>query len=159
MLVPILNVLGAPNAVLCAAVLMAIAARLFSGTDRQKTVSIVIAVAYAVLIAANHSGKIIDIIYAKGLRRDASWVQFARWNALSRVEVDQVGLAKYIVIDADASSAIMNVDPRLWGSDVPVDGDSAARQRPASSNWQADLMNAAPARANVLRPRGHSAII
>src|SRR5436305_10831043 len=53
----------------------------------------------------------------------------------------------------------MNVDPRLWGSDVPVDGDSAARQRPASFNWQAELMNAAPALANVLRPRGDFAII
>ena len=159
MLVPILNVLGAPNAVLCAAVLMAIAARLFSATDRQKTVSIVIAVAYAVLIAANHSGKIIDIIYAKGLRRDASWVQFARWNALSRVEVDQVGLAKYIVIDADASTAIMNVDPGLWAKDVPVGSNPGTWKQSSPFNWKTDLMNAAPSLANVLRPRGDFAII
>src|SRR5436305_661226 len=159
MLVPVLKVLGAPNAVHCAAVLMAIAARLFSGTDRQKTVSIVIAVAYAVLIAANHSGKIIDIIYAKGLRRDASWVQFARWNALSRVEVDQVGLAKYIVIDADASTAIMNVDPAEWARDVPVGSDPGTWKQSAPFNWKTDLMNAAPSLANVLRPRGDFAII
>lgn len=159
LLVPTLNLLGAPNAVLCAALLMAVAAFFWSDTHRLKIRAAVIAAGYVALIAANYKGSLIDIVYAKGVRRDGSWVQFARWNALSRVEVDQVGLAKYIVIDADASSAIMNVDPRLWGSDVPVDGDSAARQRPASFNWQAELMNAAPALANVLRPRGDFAII
>ncbi|PYY13456.1 MAG: hypothetical protein DMG60_21900 [Acidobacteria bacterium] len=159
MLVPILNVLGAPNAVLCAAVLMAVAAALCSITQRQKTIAAIIAVAYVVLIAANHSGKLIDIIYAKGLRRDASWVQFARWNALSRVEVDQVGLAKYIVIDADASTAIMNVDPSLWDRDVPVGSDPGTWKQSSPFNWKSDLMNAAPSLANVLRPRGDFAII
>jgi len=159
MLVPILNVLGAPNAVLCAAIMMAVAAALCSITRRQKTIAAIIAVAYVVLIAANHSGKLIDIIYAKGLRRDASWVQFARWNALSRVEVDQVGLAKYIVFDADASTAIMNVDPSLWDRDVPVGSDPGTWKQSSPFNWKSDLMNAAPSLANVLRPRGDFAII
>src|SRR5437868_1586096 len=159
LLVPILNVLGAPNAVLCAAVLMAVAAALCSITPRQKTIAAVSAVAYVALIAANHNGKLIDIIYAKGLRRDASWVQFARWNALSRVEVDQVGLAKYIVIDADASTAIMNVDPSLWDRNVPVGSDPGTWKQSSPFNWKSDLMNAAPSLANVLRPRGDFAII
>src|SRR4029077_2800318 len=102
---------------------MAAAAALLGRASQVRFLALAIVVAYVALIAANHSGKLIDIIYAKGLRRDASWVQFARWNALSRVEVDQVGLAKYIVIDADASTAIMNVDPALWDRDVPVGSD------------------------------------
>lgn len=159
MLVPILNVLGAPNAVLCAAVLMAVASALCASTERQKVISLLIALAYLVLIAANHSGKFIDIVYAKGLRRDASWVQFARWNALSRVEVDQVGLAKYIVIDADASTAIMNVDPALWDRDIPAGSDPGTWKQSSPFNWKSNLMDAAPSLANVLRPRGDFAII
>ena len=159
LLVPILNLLGAPNAVLCAAVLMAFAAALCASTQRQKATSGLIAVAYLTLIAANHSGKLIDIVYAKGLRRDASWVQFARWNALSRVEVDQVGLAKYIVIDADASTAIMNVDPALWDRDVPAGSDPGTWKQASPFNWKSNLMDAAPSLANVLRPRGDFAII
>ena len=44
-------------------------------------------VLFVVLIAANHSNRLIDVIYAKGMFRDRAWVEFARWNALSRVEV------------------------------------------------------------------------
>lgn len=159
MLVPILNTLGAPNAVLCAAILMQLGALLCAHTRRQKRISGAFAVGYLLLIGLNHSGKLIDIIYAKGLRRDASWVEFARWNALSRVEVDQVGLAKYIVIDADASTAIMNVDPSLWDRDVPVGSDPGTWKQSSPFNWKTDLMNAAPALANVLRPQGDFAII
>jgi hypothetical protein len=159
LLVPILNTLGAPNAVLCSAVLMATAGYLWSEVGITRYAALVIALSYAGLIVANHNGRIIDIVYAKGLRRDASWVQFARWNALSRVEVDQVGLAKYIVIDADASTAIMNVDPALWDRNVPVGSDPATWKQTSPFNWKADLMNAAPSLANVLRPKGDFAII
>ena len=158
-LVPLLNRLGAPNAVLCAAVLMALAARLLSSAGRFRWLSTALVVGYVALIAANHSGRLLDIIYAKGSRRDSSWVEFARWNALSRVEVDQVGAAKYIVIDADASTAIMNVDPALWDRDVAVGSDPTTWKQASPFNWKADLMNAAPAVANVLRPRGDFAII
>ncbi|MBV9073118.1 MAG: hypothetical protein JOZ10_05745 [Acidobacteria bacterium] len=159
LLVPILNFLGAPNAVLCGALLMSVAAAAFAESSDKRLMPAGIAVAFVVLIIANHSGRLIDIIYAKGLRRDASWVQFARWNALSRVEVDQVGLAKYIVIDADASTAIMNVDPALWDRDVATGSDPGTWKQSSPFNWKADLMNAAPSLANVLRPRGDFAII
>ena len=159
LLVPILNVLGAPNAILCSAFLMAIAAIAWSPTGQLRSMASLIVVAYLALIAANHSGRFIDIVYAKGMRRDASWVEFARWNALSRVEVDRVGLAKYIVIDADASTAIMNVDPALWDRDVPVGSDPGTWKQSSPFNWKSDLMNAAPSFANVLRPRGDFAII
>ncbi len=90
------------------------------------------------LIAFNYSGRLIDVIYAKGILRDRSWVEFARWNAISRVEVDHQGEAKAIVIDADASTYIMNADPHQWHG----------------TEWEKDLMSAPPALANVLRPRG-----
>ena len=64
--------------------------------------------------AANYSGRLIDIVYAKGMFARQAWVEFARWNAISRVEVDRQGQAKAIVIDADASTYIMNADPAQW---------------------------------------------
>ena len=76
--------------------------------------------------------------------RDKAWVEFARWNAISRVEVDRQGNnGKAIVIDADASTYIMNVDPHAW----------------QGTEWQKNLMSAPPALANVLRPHGEYAII
>ncbi len=83
------------------------------------------------------------MVYAKGMFRDPAWVEFARWNALSRVEVDRQGQAKAIVIDADASTYIMNADVTKWHS----------------TEWERDLMSAPPALANVLRPHGEFAII
>src|SRR4029077_167636 len=61
----------------------------------------------------------------------------------SRVEVDRQDQAKTIVIDADASTYIMNADLAQW----------------KGSQWEHDLMSAPPALANVLRPRGEFAII
>ena len=96
-----------------------------------------------VLIAVNFSGRFFDIVYAKGGFRDAAWVEFARWNAISRVEVDRQGDARAIVIDADASTYLMNVDPKHW----------------QGTEWEKNLMAAPPALANVLRPKGEYAII
>jgi hypothetical protein len=91
----------------------------------------------------NRSGKLLDIVYAKGELRDPAWVEFSRWNSLSRVEVDRQGSAKAIVIDADASTYLMAADPRQWND-------------PA---WKKKLLSAPPAIANVLRPHGSYAII
>jgi len=103
-----------------------------------------VAAAIAALAAANYSGRLIDVVYAKGMFRDPAWVEFARWNALSRVEVDRQGPAtKTIVIDADASTYIMNADLAHWQGTV----------------WEHNLMASPPALANVLRPHGDFAII
>jgi hypothetical protein len=168
-IVPLLNWIGGPNAILVAAFCMALASVLWADAKQWRPIGAVASLAFVVLIAANHSGKLIDIVYAKGMRRDQPWMEFAKWNALSRVEVDQVGEAKYIVIDADASTAIMNVDPAKWdvtkspgNSDVTLSGRDAERSsNPDKSgyNWKKDLMAAAPAIANVLRPQGKFAII
>ena len=141
--VPLLNWIGGPNTILAAAVVMAAAAIVWAGSPTVRKVAGGLAVLFVLLIAANHSNRLIDIIYAKGMIRDPGWVEFARWNALSRVEVDRWGQARAIVIDADASTFIMNCDLAHWHG----------------SKWEHDLMSAPPALANVLRPRGEFAII
>ena len=141
--VPLLNWLGGPNAILVAAVVLAIAGIVWAEARAARRNSAVLAAVLVLLTAANYSGRLIDIVYAKGMFRDPAWVEFARWNAISRVEVDRQGQAKAIVIDADANTYLMNADPaRVKGTD-----------------WEWNLMSAPPALANVLRPHGEFAII
>lgn len=142
-IVPLLNWLGGPNAIICAAVTLAIAAMIWSDSLRARRQAGLLALILASLIAVNHSGRWIDVVYAKGMYRDPAWVEFARWNAISRVEVDRQGQAKAVVIDADASTYIMNAEVAKWHE----------------TEWERDLMSAPPALANVLRPRGEFAII
>src|SRR5579864_7274137 len=141
--VPLLNWLGGPNTVLFGAVMAAVAGAAWAANVKQRKVTLGLVAGLLLAIAANHSGRLIDVVYAKGLFRDRSWVEFARWNAISRVEVDRQGEAKMVVIDADASTYIMNADPKHW----------------QGTEWQKDLMSAPPALANILRPRGQYAII
>jgi spermidine synthase len=141
--VPLLNWLGGPNTILFAAATFGAAAVVWAvGTQRARS-AILLTLALVALITTNYSGRLIDVVYAKGMFRDPAWVEFARWNALSRVEVDRQEQAKVIVIDADASTYIMNADLAHW----------------KGSGWEQALMSAPPALANVLRPRGEFAII
>jgi hypothetical protein len=139
----LLNWIGGPNTIVFAGVMMAAAGAVWSKSRTTRRSAAVLAVALLGLIAANHSGRLIDVVYAKGMLRDPDWVEFARWNALSRVEVDRQGQAKAIVIDADASTYIVNCDLAHWHG----------------SEWERNLMAAPPALANVLRPRGEFGII
>jgi hypothetical protein len=141
--VPLLNWVGGPNVVLVAGAAMAAAGSIWAELRSQRRNAALLALALLVLIGANYSGRLIDVVYAKGMFRDPAWVEFARWNALSRVEVDRQGQAKAIVIDADASTYIMNADVAQWHN----------------TEWEDDLMSAPPALANVLRPHGEFAII
>ena len=143
MLVPLLNWLGGPNTILFAAATLGVAAMVWMESRKARRIAVFLTLALAAMIAANHSGRLIDVVYAKGEFRDPEWVEFAQWNALSRVEVDRQDQAKTIVIDADASTYIMNADLAQW----------------KGSQWEHDLMSAPPALANVLRPRGEFAII
>ena len=142
--VPLLNWIGGPNTILFAGMMMALAGTLWAVSSSTRKIASTLAGALLLLIAVNHDGRRIDVIYAKGMFRDKAWVEFARWNAISRVEVDSQGNnGKAIVIDADASTYVMNVDPHAW----------------QGTDWQKNLMSAPPALANVLRPRGEFAII
>ena len=142
-IVPLLNWLGGPNAILVSGIALACAGMLWADTRRARKQAALLAAALVLLTAANYSGRLIDVVYAKGKFRDPAWVEFARWNALSRVEVDNQGQAKVIVIDADASTYIMNADLSRWHGTA----------------WERALMSAPPALANVLRPHGEFAII
>jgi spermidine synthase len=141
--VPLLNWVGGPNTILTAAVMMAAAGVVWAASSTERKVAVGLVIAFIVVIGANYSNRLIDVVYAKGIFRDPAWVEFARWNALSRVEVDRQGEGKAIVIDADASTYIMNCDVKHWHD----------------TEWESDLMSAPPALANVLRPRGDFAII
>jgi spermidine synthase len=143
LLVPLLSLIGGPNAVFLSGFAAAAAAMVWASSPKLKRVAITGAALIAVLMLLNRSGRIADIVYAKGQFRDKSWVEFARWNAISRVEVDRQNSAKVIVIDADASTYIMNAAPGEWQGTV----------------WEKNLMSAPPALVNVLRPHGEYAII
>jgi len=142
-IVPLLNFLGGPNTILFAALIAAVAGSVWATAANVRRVTLTLASVLLGLIAANHSGRLLDVVYAKGAFRDPTMVEFARWNAISRVEVDRQDNAKVIVIDADANTFIMNSDPKNW----------------QNTSWQKNLMSAPPALVNVLRPHGEYAII
>jgi hypothetical protein len=83
-LVPLLNWLGGPNVILVAAVALAIAAMIWSEAGAWRRNAGLLALALAALIAANYSGRLIDVVYAKGMFRDPAWVEFARWKWTNR---------------------------------------------------------------------------
>jgi len=141
--VPLLNWVGGPNVILSAASAMAAAGVIWADARTSRRNAGLLVLALVALTGANYSGRLIDVVYAKGMYRDPAMVEFARWNALSRVEVDRQGQAKAVVIDADASTYIMNADLSHWQGTL----------------WEHNLMSAPPALANVLRPHGEFAII
>src|SRR6185312_3190953 len=159
--VPVLNLIGAPNALLLSALAMATAAVLWAGQARLRLLAIVVAAVFAILIGANYNGRLLDVIYAKGLLRDPKWVEFSKWNAISRIEVNNQNGSRYVVIDADATTAIMNVNRAKWDQDQPSSPAPTHTGIPGqgSFNWKKSLMAAAPSLANVLRPQGDFAII
>jgi len=142
--VPLLNSLGGPGAVVFASAVMAAAGAVWALAGPRRKLALALAGSLVALIAANRVWDLVDVVYAKGVRvGSVARVEFVRWNALSRVEVDEKpGGSKWIVIDADANTALVNVNPLAWQGD-----------------WQKNLMAAPPAAANVLRPHGDYAII
>ena len=142
--VPLLNHLGGPNTILLSGVVMSLAASVWAVSKRLRAAGGMLAVGLGVLITINSLHSFLDITYAKGLYRDPAWVEYTGWNAISRIEVDRhYDGSKWIVIDADASTAIMNTDAQHW----------------SETAWRRTLMNSAPSLSNVLRPHGEFAII
>ena len=157
--VPLLNFIGAPNALLLASASMAVAAGLWADQIKLRRAAYALTAVFVLLMAANYSGKIIDVIYAKGVYRDPKWIEYSRWNAISRIEVDTHLGGRYVVIDADATTAIMNVDPARWEQNASATPMYTGLPETSGFNWKKSLMSAAPSVANVLRLRGDYAII
>ncbi|MCU1269676.1 MAG: hypothetical protein JWN74_970 [Acidobacteriaceae bacterium] len=140
--VPLLNWIGAPSAILVAALVSAVASVVWTSPLCWRNRAVWTSAALAALIIVNSSTHLVDVVWAKGIRRKN--VEIARWNAISRVEVDRNDDgSRVIVIDADANTYIMNADPAHW----------------AGSEWEQNLMGAAPGVVNALRPHGDYAII
>jgi hypothetical protein len=140
--VPLLNWIGAPNSILFAGLISAVNAVIWSVSPRSRKLSLGLAAILVALIALNASNRLMDVIWAKGVRRNN--VEFSRWNAISRVDVlrnDDGG--RVIKIDADAGTHIMSADVSKW----------------QGSEWQRHFMSEPPAVVNALRPHGDYAII
>ena len=159
--VPLLNTIGAPDALLLCSVVLALAGAFWAGSRKVGRLARLLVVITLAFLAWAHLGRKMDVIYAKGLLRDPKWVEFAKWNAISRIEVNNQNGSRYVVIDADATTAIMNVDPARWDQDQPTSIASMHTGIPGrgSFNWKKTLMASAPSVANVLRPHGRFAII
>lgn len=143
-LVPLLDVLGAPNTIFFAGLAQAIAAVVWAGAGKSRRRALILAAALVLIIGANSAWDIVDVVYAKGVRlASIEKVEYVRWNAISRVEVDlKRDGSRWIVIDADANSALMNVAPRAW-----------------QGVWERNLMSGSSAVVNVIRPHGDYAVI
>ncbi len=139
--VPLVNAIGAPNAVLLSALVLALAAAIWSDTLSFRVLAVVLVALLAVLAVANHGGRLFDIASHNALRADRGVSEHVRWNALSRVEIDHDFHGhRTIVLDANAASAMPDADP--FAAPVP----------PAAPTSTASLVN-------ILRPNGAYAII
>jgi hypothetical protein len=141
--VPLLNVLGAPSAVICAALAVAVAGGIWADTKAQRKITVGLVLVLAGLLVANRSQNVIDVKYAKGVSVQQDPSEFSKWNAISRVEVfPWAEHGKWANIDADASTQIVNTDIH--------DPESASYVK----KW-------APSSAipSLLRPKGDYAII
>src|SRR5262249_60207731 len=109
----------------------------------------------------NQSGRLVGVRYAKGVLRDFKWVEYTKWNAISRIEVHNEKGARYVVIDADATSAIMNGDPARWDQEQPTSPTPTHTGLPATGGFdlKKTRLSAAPPPAHVLCPRGGVSII
>jgi spermidine synthase len=141
--VPLLNYLGGPNTVLFSAGVMAAAAAIWATDRGWRIAGLSFVSIFCVLIVINSVHPVFDVVYAKGNYRDPASIEYARWNAISRVEVQRRADGfKHILIDADSGTLLMGVDPHHL-----------------TPEWQHTLMNSAPSLANALRPHGEFAII
>ncbi len=143
LVVPALNTIGAPNSILAAAMAMAACSAVWAESRAQRNTGIRMAVVMLALIAARLFSTTPDIQYVRAVNREQPKVLFAKWNAISLVQVQELGRALYIVIDSDATTAIMNIPP----------------ERAREPEMRRRILAPAVGIANVLRPQGSYAII
>src|SRR4051812_18344847 len=66
-IVPLLNGLGGPNTVLFAGIAMAAGALVWARPGKSRNIAALVLAGFAVLTAVNYRGRLIDIVYAKGI--------------------------------------------------------------------------------------------
>ncbi len=113
LVIPFLNLIGGPGAVLCSAVLYAAAAGVWFGLARSSTgraLGVALALALVALIIANKVTPLIDIRVAKGSPLTGEF--FVQWNSFSRISITRKKPDEkpVIVIDADATTGIPQFD-------------------------------------------------
>jgi len=112
LVIPFLNVLGGPGAVLAAGVLFATASAVWFGLARSskgRAVAAAVALFLVALIIGNKRTPILDITSAKGMALPAE--AFVQWNSFSRISVTEgAGADPLIIIDADATTGIPRFD-------------------------------------------------
>jgi hypothetical protein len=113
-LIPLLDVVGAPGAILASAVLSASASAVWFGlakTVRGRALGVALALALVTLITYNKQSHILDLRTAKGTELRGE--HFVQWNSFSRIAVkDDPGGGQIVAIDADATTGIsqFNID-------------------------------------------------
>lgn len=145
LLIPLLNNFGGPNTVIAAAVLFAVGSAIWYNLDGNRTLraaSVFLALLLTTLIVLNAKAHWIDVHYAKGQTLDNEL--FVRWNTFSRIAVakEKSSGQTQIVIDADASTGIM---------DFNVDALTPEQRR--------DLTQQGPAFPYLMRPGAKTLII
>src|SRR5207302_5807474 len=88
--VVLLNWLGGPNTILFAAVVMAAAGTIWAESRRARKTLVLFTLGLLALITANHAGRLIDVVYAKGMFRDPAWAEVAKRTAHPRADVDRL---------------------------------------------------------------------
>jgi hypothetical protein len=145
LLIPLLNNFGGPNTVIAAAVLFAVGSAIWYNLDGHqplRAASVAVALLLTVLVVFNTKNHWIDVHFAKGQTLDNEI--FVRWNTFSRIAVakEKSSGQTQIVIDADASTGIM---------DYNVDGLTPDQYR--------DLTQQGPAFPYLMRPGAKTLII
>ncbi len=130
LLVPFLNLVGGPGAVLVAAVLLAAASAVWFGLGRSVTgraAGVTLALGLVILVVANKQAQWLDIHSAKG--RELGREEFVQWNSFSRIAVTRdESNSPLIAIDADATTGISQFDMERLSAE---DRARLARQGPA----------------------------
>lgn len=112
LLIPLLDITGAPGAVLASAVLSASASAVWFGlarTVRGRAFGVALALALVVLVTYNKQSHILDLRTAKGAELVGE--RFVQWNSFSRIAVkDDPGGGQIVAIDADATTGISQFD-------------------------------------------------
>jgi len=112
LLIPLLDIIGAPGAVLASAVLSASASAVWFGlakTVRGRAFGVALALALVGLVTYNKQAHILDLRTAKGAELRGE--NFVQWNSFSRIAVKNGPAGgQVIAIDADASTEIAQFD-------------------------------------------------